>query len=98
MFNESEISQVIRQYISDNFLFRNSAQTLSDSDSLMERRLLDSMGVLEMVTFLESRFSIRIHDDEMLPQNMDSITRISKFVWSKLNSAKPESSGGNHAG
>lgn len=66
-------------------MFRSGSPALSETDSLMERGLLDSMGVLEMVTFLESRFAIQIPDDEVLPQNLDSVGRLTEFVRSKLS-------------
>lgn len=84
---ESEIGPIIRQYIQDNFIFRSGSEALLDNDSLMQRGLLDSMGVLEMVTFLETRFAIRIPDDEVLPQNLDSIGRLSAFVHRKVSLA-----------
>lgn len=84
MSPETEIGPIIRQYIQDNFIFRSGSPALLETDSLMELGLLDSMGVLEMVTFLETRFGIRIPDDEVLPQNLDSVGRLTEFVRSKL--------------
>jgi acyl carrier protein len=87
MSPKTEIGPIIRQYIQDNFIFRSGSPALLETDSLMERGLLDSMGVLEMVTFLETRFAIRIPDDEVLPQNLDSIGRLTDFVCNKLSRA-----------
>ena len=85
MSPETEIGPIIRQYIQDNFVFRSGSPALAETDSLMERGLLDSMGVLEMVTFLETRFGIRIPDEEVLPQNLDSVGRLTEFVRNKLS-------------
>jgi acyl carrier protein len=75
-------SQHIRKFITQNFLlgFPNS---LGDSDSFLERGVLDSTGVLELVGFLEETFGIRVAGEEMIPDNLDSIEKISAFVRRK---------------
>jgi acyl carrier protein len=73
----------IRAYIVDNFLFGNEAD-LSDDQSLLEYGLIDSTGILELVGFLEERFAIQVPDEEMIPDNMDSIDRVVGYVGTKL--------------
>ena len=87
---EHEIAQSVREFIAENFLFRAGAESIGDSDSLLEGRIIDSMGVLELITFLEARFGIRVEDSETMPENLDSIGRITAFVSRKLKAAEPE--------
>ena len=79
-----DISHAVRQFISENFLFREDLNTISDDASLLEAGVIDSTGVLELVAFLETNFSIEVADDEMLPENLDSIRAIGRYVQRKL--------------
>jgi acyl carrier protein len=73
----------IRNYIVSNFLF-GDAGSLQDSTSFMESGTLDSTGVLELVTFLETTYGIKVQDKEMVPENLDSLDRVSAFVARKV--------------
>lgn len=79
----------LRQFISDNFLFNEpgAAESLSDEQSLIEAGVVDSTGVLELVAFLEERFQIVVADDELVPDNLDSIARLSRFIGRKREPA-----------
>ena len=79
-----QITPAIKQFIRENFLFGKEI-TFSDDDSFLQMGLIDSTGVLELVAFLESTFTIRIGDEELLPENLDSINRITHFVGSKVH-------------
>jgi acyl carrier protein len=68
-------------------MYREGVAQLQDNDSLLNKGLIDSTGVLELVFFLEKTFSIKVNDDEVLPDNLDSISRISDFVRGKLETA-----------
>jgi acyl carrier protein len=74
----------IRRFIVDNFLFGDAEFRLSDDDSLVDRGVVDSSGILELVAFLEERFRITLTDTELVPANLDTIERIARFVSSKL--------------
>ena len=78
------IEQEIRQFITDNFLFGEPETQLSNDDSLLDQGIIDSMGVLELVTFLEDTYEIEIPDDELVPTNLDSINRMIQFVQRKV--------------
>ncbi len=78
----------IRQFVIDNFLFGEPDEELTDDASFLERGYIDSTGVLELVTFLEQRFGIEIADDELVPENLDSISRVVAFLESKLRGAE----------
>ncbi len=60
-----------------------------DGDSFLDRGLIDSTGVLELVGFLQDRFRIRVDDDELVPDNLDSIDRVCAYVDRKLGDARP---------
>ena len=73
----------IRQFILSNFLFTSDESKLKDDDSLLEQGIIDSTGVLELVAFLESECGIKVADDELLPENLDSVNQIAAFVARK---------------
>ena len=73
----------VRNFVVDNFLF-GQADDLQDDTSFLEAGILDSTGVLEVVAFLEKQFGVRVDDDELTPENLDSIASIGKFVAGKL--------------
>jgi acyl carrier protein len=72
----------IRQFITSNFYVSADA-ALTDEASLLDRGIIDSTGVMEVVEYLQQSFGIRIEDDELLPENLDSISRIDAFVARK---------------
>ena len=69
----------VRRFILSNFYVADPA-ALSDDGSLLDRGVIDSTGVLEVITFIEDTFSLKVADEEMLPENLDSIDRIAAFV------------------
>lgn len=81
----SEIEVQIRAFIVENFLFGDASRPLDAADSLIERDLVDSTGILELVSFIEERFGIAMQDHEIVPDNLDSITRIAAFVASRTD-------------
>lgn len=78
-----EIGSQIKQFILDTFP-RARQQSLVEDDALLGSNLVDSLGVLELVTFVESEFGITVCDDELLPENFQTIQCITNFVKSKL--------------
>lgn len=73
------IRDQVHHYISETFLFGDGSK-LKDDDSLSSSGFVDSTGVIELVAFLEQTFDLRIEDDEIIPENLDSVQRISTFV------------------
>ena len=73
----------VRKFIVDNFSFGREDVTFSDDESLLEKGLIDSTGVLELVTFLETKYKIHIEDDELIPDNLDSVNKMMRFVDQK---------------
>lgn len=78
-----DLKSKIRTFIVENFLFGNT-NGLSDDTSFIEDGIIDSTGVLELIAFLEEEISIKIEDEELVPENLDSINRISIFIQEKL--------------
>jgi len=79
----TDIGQVrarIRGYILENLLFTDDASQLPDGASLLDRGIIDSTGVLEIVLFLEEQFGIKVKDSDMLPENFDTVDRMAQFV------------------
>ncbi len=77
----------IRQFVVENFLF-GEEDGLGNNDSLLETGTIDSTGVLELVSFLESRYAISVEDDELIPENLDSVERLARFVERKRPGAQ----------
>lgn len=73
----------IRKYILENFLFTDDESALDDEESLLAQGIIDSTGALEIANFLEEAFGLKILDDEMLPDNLDSVANISRFILRK---------------
>lgn len=78
------IHQELRQFVIDNFLFGQGNGNLRNDDSFLDKGIIDSTGVLELVVFLEERFHIKLEDRELIPDNLDSINNLVRFVETKL--------------
>ena len=74
---------VLRSFILENYLFTDDQGELNNDDSFLESKILDSMGVLELVAFLEEQFRIKTEDQEMIPDNLDSIDKLVAFIEAK---------------
>ncbi|AMM40183.1 acyl carrier protein [Candidatus Desulfofervidus auxilii] len=83
---KNNIEQKIRDFIRDNFLMGEDDGNLSSNDSLLEKGIIDSVGILELVSFLEETFDIKVQDEELVPENLDSIAFIVNYIQHK----KPE--------
>ncbi|MFN0197917.1 MAG: acyl carrier protein [Planctomycetaceae bacterium] len=80
------IGHSVREFVIDNFLYGQG--NVTDQESFLQSGLIDSTGVLELVTFLEDRFEIAIADEELIPDNLDSIDRLVTFIDQKLQELK----------
>ena len=74
------IKDKIRAYIVENHFFGDNDESVADNESLLGSGVIDSTGVLDVVEFLESDFEIQVLDEEMVPENLDSIDAIAAFV------------------
>ena len=77
-----DIKEKVRAFITTNFYVADPT-SLEDEASLLDRGVIDSTGVLEVIFFIEETFGIKVEDSEMLPENLDSIERIAYFISRK---------------
>ena len=77
-----EIKQQIREFVMSNF-YVPEGDTLTDDASLLDGGIIDSTGVLEVIGFIEDTYEVEVEDEEMIPENLDSIAAISAFVAKK---------------
>ena len=73
------IEEQVRNFITENFLF-GEEKKVADTDSFLENGIIDSTGVLEVVSFVEDTFNIKVKDEEMIPENLDSISNLVNFI------------------
>ena len=73
----------LRTFILENYLFTNDQSKLKNSDSFLETGIIDSTGILEVITFIQDELNITIEDDEMIPENLDSIDNVLTFIKKK---------------
>jgi len=78
-----EIREKIKDFIVKNFLFGSDDSSLGDDDSFLESGIIDSTGVLEVVGFIEDEFDIEVLDEELVPDNFDSLSRLVGYVAKK---------------
>ena len=78
-----EVDNEIRSFLVENFLFGDTGVPLAGEDSLLQKGLIDSTGILEVVSFIEEKFGIAVEDNELVPENLDSISAIAKYVLRK---------------
>jgi acyl carrier protein len=78
-----EVKKLIRDFILQNALVGSSEFKLNDEDSFLEKEIIDSTGVLELVSFVEERFGIDVKDEELIPDNFDSIKKLNEYVIRK---------------
>jgi acyl carrier protein len=83
--DQTTIERDVREFLAQNFPLADEGTDLGGNDSLIEAGVIDSTGVLELIEYLESNYEIQISDEEVLPDNLDSIERISRFVTTKLD-------------
>lgn len=77
------IKAALRDYIEANFIMGTGSAALADGDSFLEHHVLDSTGFLELIAHLEETYAIRVADDEMVPENLDSLDSAAAFVARK---------------
>ena len=73
----------VRNYLFENFLFDAEESALGNDDSFLEKGFIDSTGVLELVNWIEEKYGIKIDDNELTPENLDSVNLIASFIKGK---------------
>ena len=84
---KSDVNVAIRDFISENFLFGVDTE-FADEDSFLENGIIDSTGVLELIMFVECTYKISVGDDELVPENLDSVANLERFIVSKQHPAE----------
>lgn len=79
-----EIARQVQEFIVDNFFYGVPQTQLKKSDSFLKTGMLDSTGMLELITFLENTYHIAIQDEELIPENLDSLENVTQFVSRKI--------------
>jgi acyl carrier protein len=79
----SDIRNRIREFIVENFLFGNE-DGVKDDSSFLDEGIIDSTGILELVSFLEEEYSISVEDEELVPENLDSINNVVAYLERKM--------------
>ena len=74
----------LRKFLTENFIMGSQPAPIENSDSFLEMHIMDSTGFLELVGFLEETYAIEIADEDMTPENLDSLDGIAEFVSRKL--------------
>lgn len=82
--DQQSVRKDIKDFIVESFMFGSDDQAFADSDSFMEKGIVDSTGILELTSFVEEKFGITIEDDEMIPDNLDSVDNLAGFIARKL--------------
>jgi len=77
----------IREFILGNFLFTDDETALSNDDSFLEKGIIDSTGMLELIAFIGDGFHITVEDDELIPDNLDSVRKVSAYIKRKQSAA-----------
>jgi acyl carrier protein len=78
-----DIRGEIKEFIVDNFMIGRNPSELADSDSLLDKGIIDSTGVLELVGYIEENYGIKIEDEELVPENLDSVNNLVKYIQKK---------------
>jgi len=82
------VRQQIKQFIAENFLFTEDSNKLDDDTSFMDEGIVDSMGIMELIVFIEETYKIDVEDDEIEPDNLDSVNNLYNFIMRKTKSTQ----------
>jgi len=84
-FSQYSSKLILRKYIEENFLPSSGLKAINESDSFMEKGILDSTGILELIAFIENEFGIEVEDEEIIPDNLDSLEKLAIFLDKKCS-------------
>ncbi len=82
------IAQQVKSFLVENYLMGQD-YNFADGDSFLENGIIDSTGVLQLVAFLEETYGITVEEEELIPENLDSINNISSYLSRKRGSGQP---------
>jgi acyl carrier protein len=82
-----EVEEMIRTYIAENMLFSGNGYPYSDTASFLEEGIVNSMGIMKLVMFVEETFHITVEDEGLAPDNFNSVSRLAAYIRSKSPTA-----------
>ena len=83
--DSNDYSTRIRDYVAQNLLFSEKGFQYGDDASFLEEGIIDSMGIIELVSFVEDQFGVSVADRELVPDNFDSVNKLNAYIQSKLS-------------
>lgn len=78
------LNDELRQFVTDNFMYGKPCEGFADDDSFIQRGIIDSTAVMELIAFLEKRYAIKLQDQDLVPENLDSVNGLARLVKSRL--------------
>ena len=81
------LEETIRHFIIENFIFDGNGDQMDNAQSFLETGIIDSTGMLELVSFIEEHYQIKMDDDELIPDNLDSVNNVVNYITSKTRSS-----------
>jgi len=78
-----ETKSKLREFITENFLFGSDEEGFKDDDSFLDNGIIDSTGVLELVSYIEEEFDLEVKDEELIPENFDSLNKLIMYIEKK---------------
>jgi acyl carrier protein len=87
MPESKQVRNLLRQFVVDNFLLGSQDVPFGDEDSFVGSGIIDSTGIMELVAYLEEKFDVELDDTELIPDNLDSVSNVDRFIRSKRAAA-----------
>jgi acyl carrier protein len=87
IMNTEKINEKLLDYFKNNVLYGDAVNELNEDTSLVDEGYIDSTGIIELVAFIESNFDVRVRDNEIIPENFDTLGAISCYVNRKTGGA-----------
>lgn len=84
----NEVQDKLQAYFEDNFLYEETMDEIDKDKSLIDNGYIDSTGIIGLVSFLEKTFNIKVHDNEIIPENFDTLNNIYSYVGSKVENIR----------
>jgi len=84
------VEEEIRNFIIENFIFDSNASELRNDASFLDEGIIDSTGILELVSFIEETYGFNIEDEELIPENLDSVDNVVSFIKRKRGETAQE--------
>lgn len=85
MLSKNSVKETVRQFILTNFMVAPDAARFADHESFLKKGIIDSMGVMELLAFIQRRFGFKVEPREVTPENFDSLDNLEKYILSKTN-------------